>query len=655
MDESSSPEGNVITLRIKFKSTSLDEFVARYGADVSAGGIFIRTRQPLAVGSLLRFDFSLTDGSHLMAGMGTVVWIREPDPSRAGSIPGMGLRFDQLAPESQQNHQQILAAKARRGDRLAGTPAQGFAAAGPPARTAAKPATPPPIAARPAPVAAVAAPPSARVASEPSDEFGAGGKTEIADRPPSFLLDSLDSARGAGAGARQEAAPAAPLDDVETDSQSVAATDSSRSEPIDISEDASVAVSSSGSAAAQAAADQRGGAESTGDELAPATIDHPLAGGTSPIVDLVPPSEQRPSATAGDANTSALPGKPVPEQSWLHRTMNMPEAASAAPVGTTSAERTLEVAAPPEAMKTVAAARASGEAQRPVLQTEVRGQDADPKLLLLASAYNMVLQAEVRGQDADLASERPPGQGKKLVVVGIVAAGLAFAGVYLLQVKPWQSTVAPAPRPSTAVPAPPPVAPPAMPELGQPSRPAIQPTAAKAEPVKPAVPTPKPAEAPAKTNPKVNEAAKPDVTAEAAKPRGPVVGSAKKTASKPAPSPPPALSPPPSSPAPAGQDETVYLLKVRSVPSGAQVLIDSEPMGQTPFQRRILDVDKNHTVTIRKPDYDPYEHIVAPSDAWVREGNMETMKVTAKLKRSKGPAATPEAQPERAPEQPEKL
>jgi hypothetical protein len=416
---------------------------------------------------------------------------------------------------------------------------------------------------------------------------------------------------------------------METDSQSVAATDSSRSEPIDISEETSTAVSLSGSAAAQVAADQRG--ESKGDELAPATIDFPLAGGTAPIVDLAPPSEQRPGVTAGDANTGALPGKPVPEQSWLHRTMNMPEAASAAPVGTTSAERTLEVAAPPEAMQTAAAAPASGEAQRPVLQ------------------------AEVRGQDTDLASERPPGQGKKLVVVGIVAAGLAFAGVYLLQAKPWQSTVAPAPRPAPAVPAPPPVAPPAMPELAEPSRPAVQPTAAKAEPVKPAVPTPKLAEAPAKTNPKVDEAAKPDVTAEAAKPRGPVVGSAKKTASKPAASPPPAPSPPPSSPAPAGQDETVYLLKVRSVPSGAQVLIDGEPMGQTPFQRRILDVDKNHTVTIRKPDYDPYEHIVAPSDAWVREGNIETMKVAAKLKRSKSPAATPEAQPERVPEQPEKL
>jgi hypothetical protein len=475
------------------------------------------------------------------------------------------------------------------------------------------------------------------VASEPSDEFGAGGKTEIADQPPSFQLDLLDSARGAGAGVRQEAAPAAPLDDVETDSQSVAATESSRSEPIDISEDTSAAVSSSRSATAQAAADQRGGAESTGDELAPATIDLPLAGSTAPIVDLVPPSEQRPGATAGDANAGALPGKPVPEQSWLHRTMNMPEAASATPVATTSAERTLEVAAPPEVMQAAAPVPASGEAQRPVLQ------------------------AEVRGQDTDLASERPAGQGTKLIVVGIVAAGLAFAGVYLLQAKPWQSMVAFAPRPAPAVPAPPPVAPPGMPNLGEPSRPAVQPPAAKAEPVKPAVPTPKLAEAPAKTNPKVDEAAKPDVTAEAAKRRGPVVGSAKKTANKPAASPPPApappaaASPPPSSPAPVGQDDTVYLLKVRSVPPGAQFFFDGEPIGQTPFQRRILDIDKNHTVTIRKDGYEPYERAVSPGDPWTRSGNTEILTVTAKLKRSKGPAATPEAQPERAPEQPEKL
>ena len=100
----------------------------------------------------------------------------------------------------------------------------------------------------------------------------------------------------------------------------------------------------------------------------------------------------------------------------------------------------------------------------------------------------------------------------------------------------------------------------------------------------------------------------------------------------------------------------MYLLKLRSLPVGAQVLIDDEPMGQTPFQRRILDIDKSHKVTIRKPGYEPYEHIVTPADAWVKDGNTENMKLVAKLKRIKVqadvPSAVPEAQSAPVPEQP---
>jgi len=67
-----------------------------------------------------------------------------------------------------------------------------------------------------------------------------------------------------------------------------------------------------------------------------------------------------------------------------------------------------------------------------------------------------------------------------------------------------------------------------------------------------------------------------------------------------------------TAPGSAGQAEIVYLVKVRSLPVGAQVLIDGEPMGQTPFQRRILDMDKSHTVTVRKPGFLPYESSVSP-------------------------------------------
>jgi len=629
MDEPSSPEGNPIILRIKFKSASLDEFVARYGADVSAGGIFIRTKQPLAVGSLLQFDFSLADGSPLMTGLGTVVWVREPDASRAGSVPGMGVRFDQLTPDSQQTHQQILALKVRRGgDRLPAAPLQSSAPA-PAARPAARPATPPPIAARPAPVPLVATQPS-RKPAESSDEFDSAGKTEIADRPPPFYFEPLDKARGAAAGARpaEDAAPRAPLEDTSTDSQLPSPADSTWSEPIDISEDASAAAASAAATAARAAAAERGRPPSVGDELAPASLDLPLDNSAVPV----PVADQRPSASAAPA---------AGQSGWLDRAMNMSDGAGApsgegvgaAPIET-SAEHTEETAAPPEAVVAGAPAPAAPGTDR--------------------SAFEA---AQALEQDVpDLRVKK--GQGKTLIVVGIVAAGLAFAGVYLMQTKPWQTPAATVSPPAPAAPAP--LAVPAEPKPVAPSQPAVQPTPPPAEAVaakpaeKPA--TPEPAAAPAKTKPEVVQAAKPveavKPESEAAKHPVSATGSAKKTPAK-------APSAAGAAPGSAAQAEIVYLVKVRSLPPGAQVLIDGEPMGPTPFQRRILDIDKPHSVTIRKPGYLPYESSISLSGAssWVKDGNTETMHVFAKLKKNKATesSAAPEAQPAPATEQPEKL
>ena len=86
-----------VNLRIKFRSENLDQFIERYGVDVSRGGIFIRTREPLPVGTRLKLDFQLLDAAPLFQGEGTVVWIREHDPARAGVTPGMGVRFDKLS------------------------------------------------------------------------------------------------------------------------------------------------------------------------------------------------------------------------------------------------------------------------------------------------------------------------------------------------------------------------------------------------------------------------------------------------------------------------------------------------------------------------------------------------------------------------------
>src|SRR5580704_16536085 len=121
------PPRGPTNLRIKFRSASVDQFIERYAVDVSRGGIFIRTREPLAVGTRLKLEFQLQDATPLLAGEGTVVWIREPDPMRGNATPGMGVRFDKLTPESQPTLEKILAEKTRQQQTGAAQPA------GPPA------------------------------------------------------------------------------------------------------------------------------------------------------------------------------------------------------------------------------------------------------------------------------------------------------------------------------------------------------------------------------------------------------------------------------------------------------------------------------------------------------------------------------------------
>ena len=100
-----------VTLKIKFKSETLGQFIERYSVDISHGGIFIRTKDPLEVGTALKFEFQLKDATPLIAGDGTVVWTRLPDPERVNVAPGMGVRFDRLHGDSQKVLGDILSHK----------------------------------------------------------------------------------------------------------------------------------------------------------------------------------------------------------------------------------------------------------------------------------------------------------------------------------------------------------------------------------------------------------------------------------------------------------------------------------------------------------------------------------------------------------------
>ena len=103
-----SEEPGPVSLRFRFDSETVEQFAERYATDVSRGGIFVQSRQPFAVGTQLRLDLQLLNGTPLITGEGTVHWTRELDPAKPNTVPGMGIRFNKLSTRSQQVIEMVL-------------------------------------------------------------------------------------------------------------------------------------------------------------------------------------------------------------------------------------------------------------------------------------------------------------------------------------------------------------------------------------------------------------------------------------------------------------------------------------------------------------------------------------------------------------------
>ncbi len=97
----------LLSLKIRYKSATLEDFIERYSNDISRGGVFIKAKKPLAVGTLLKFEFILQDQSTLIHGVGRVVWRREGADTDRENPSGMGIKFIKMDPESRAIVQRI--------------------------------------------------------------------------------------------------------------------------------------------------------------------------------------------------------------------------------------------------------------------------------------------------------------------------------------------------------------------------------------------------------------------------------------------------------------------------------------------------------------------------------------------------------------------
>src|SRR3954465_6147286 len=87
------PRAKVLTMTVRYKSATLDEFIEHHSHDVSRGGMFIKTGSPFPPGTLLKIEVRIAGDQRGMQGVGGVVWKRESGEAHDGSPAGMGVKF----------------------------------------------------------------------------------------------------------------------------------------------------------------------------------------------------------------------------------------------------------------------------------------------------------------------------------------------------------------------------------------------------------------------------------------------------------------------------------------------------------------------------------------------------------------------------------
>src|SRR4051794_10978501 len=92
-DTRKDPRAKVLTMTVRYKSATVDEFIEHHSHDVSRGGMFIKTPSPFLPGTLLKFEFRIADDKAMLQGVGRVVWKRDPPSSGPEKPAGMGVKF----------------------------------------------------------------------------------------------------------------------------------------------------------------------------------------------------------------------------------------------------------------------------------------------------------------------------------------------------------------------------------------------------------------------------------------------------------------------------------------------------------------------------------------------------------------------------------
>ncbi len=90
-------ERHPMRVRMDYRNRGGGDFLFEYTMNISKGGIFIETRDPLPVGTVVEMRFQPPGMEDVLEVAGRVVWLNEFRPdSEDNPNPGMGIQFEGL-------------------------------------------------------------------------------------------------------------------------------------------------------------------------------------------------------------------------------------------------------------------------------------------------------------------------------------------------------------------------------------------------------------------------------------------------------------------------------------------------------------------------------------------------------------------------------
>ncbi|MBI3609856.1 MAG: TIGR02266 family protein [Nitrospirae bacterium] len=86
-----------VSIKVDYSTKGM--FISNYVTNLSKGGVFIQTENPLPIQSQINLTFTLPDININIEAKGRVAWTYDIKKGTSTIVPGMGIKFTEIADE----------------------------------------------------------------------------------------------------------------------------------------------------------------------------------------------------------------------------------------------------------------------------------------------------------------------------------------------------------------------------------------------------------------------------------------------------------------------------------------------------------------------------------------------------------------------------